>query len=177
MEKQTLLKKIQGKKFLVILSLILTTVFLVIWILLVKNVTTIKVLDTSSIKSDNISNYSFYIDELDAQRSNISNKKDYIEMSGWFTRNNAEIKTVTLKIVLKNKSNNIYYLIPTDFYSRKEVTDFINDGYNHEYSGFSIKIPYLDDLDNTDYEIYILYGLNDEERLVSLNTTLKTWGK
>lgn len=177
MKEEKLLGKIQGKKFLITLSCILIAIFLVIWIFLVKNVTTIKKLDVSNIKTETVSSYSFYIDELNAQRSNISNKKDYIEMSGWFAKNNTQVESVSLNIVLKNKNTGIYYLIPTYFYSREEVSSFINDGYDHQYSGFSIKIPYLDDLDNSDYEIYVLYTLNNEEKLVSLNTTLKTWGQ
>lgn len=177
MNESKLLDKLQSKKFLLWLSIIIISVFLAIWILLVRNVTTVSQIDVSNIKTDKISNYSFYIDELNADRSNISNKKDYIEMSGWFSVKNKEVDTVSLKVVLKNENTGIYYLIPTYFYSRQEVTSFINDGYNHEYSGFSIKIPYLEDLDNTDYEIYVLYTLNDQEKLISLDTTLKTWGK
>lgn len=175
MNEKELLKNIQSKKTIIICSFIIVFLFIAIYLLLVRNVTNMYTIDISKYKQSDVKNYGFYIDELNYGNYDSKPKKDYVSISGWFSKNNEEIKTISMNIILQNKSTNVSYLIPTDVYQRAEVNNYFNDGYDHTYSGFSLRIPRFEDLDYDDYEIYMLITLNGNTSLVNLNTTIKTW--
>lgn len=177
MNENKLLNFIQSKKLLVPFFVVLILISSLFIAKLVKNADEIKEIDVTSYKKENIKAYSYYIDEFYYEDSGIYLKDDIVKMSGWIVKPNIEVKDISIKVVFKDMVTNRYYRMPTLMVSRNEVTSFVEDGYNHQYSGFSMNVKY-DKLDrNTDYKIYILYSINGTTYLVDLNYTLKINGE
>ena len=177
MNENKLLNFIQSKKFLIPFFIILILISSLFVTKLSKNANEIKEIDVSTYIKDNIKNYSYNIDEFYYEDSNIYLKDDIVKISGWIVKPNIEVKDISIKVVFQDMVTKRYYQLPTLMISRNEVTSFVDDGYNHQYSGFSMNVKY-DRLDrNTDYKVYILYSINGNTYLVDLNSTLKINGE
>ncbi len=177
MNEDKIMTYMKTPNFLVLFTFSTTIILTIAWIFLVKHEN--RIIETNiepSIIADS-SNYLMYIDNLTWKRDNISNTKDYINIEGWLIKPGEEVKTAAIKIVFQDTETGKYYIIPTTMVERDSVTEYFADGLSYKYSGFSVRIPYFNELDtNKDYSLYALYSLNDNQALVSFNTTLKTWG-
>ncbi len=171
------LHAIQSKKIIIPFISFIAICFGLFFALCVWNSDKIKEIDVSSYTKDSSRNYSYYIDELYYEDTNIYLKNNIVKMSGWFTKANEETSDVSIKVVFQNMSTGKYYLMPTLMIAREEVTSFVNDGYNHQYSGFSMNVIYKRLDKDADYKIYILYSFNGAYYLVDMNFTLKTTGE
>ncbi len=177
MNEKKLLNFIQSKKFLVPFFIVLILISFLFIARLCKNADLIKEIDVTCYEKDNIKNYSYNIDEFYYEDSNIYLKDDIVRISGWIVKPNIEVKDISIKVVFKDMVTNRYYQLPTLMISRNEVNSFVDDGYNHQYSGFLMNVKY-DRLDrNTDYKVFILYTINGTTYLVDLNSTLKINGE
>ena len=144
--------------------------------------TRIIILDASRYKTADSNKYFFCVDHIAWESKSSQNRKNYIAVKGWIVPQKEAIKSAALKVVLKSKANQVYYILPTMMAVRKDVTKHFNKTRNntldYDNSGFSAIIPYTKKLpENDDYMVYILCKINGHEELVSLNTTLRTWGK
>ena len=177
-DEKELMQFIHSWRFLLIFFLVAGILFAIGWGILVWNENRITVVDPDIIIPVDVSNYKFNLENVEWEKDDISITQDYVKISGWFVEKGQEVKKVALKIVLKDVNSDIYYVLPTDVAERTDVTEYINDGNNYDYSGFSVKIPYWEALEDTDYEIYVQYDLNDDSRVyVPLNTTVKERAK
>lgn len=177
MNEEKVLKNIQSKNFVIPFTTILLIIFCFLFVLFVKDSQKIERINVDNCIKTKDTSYQYYVDELYYEDSNIYLKKDIVKMSGWFAKPNEKTDDVSIKVVFKNMNDGIYYQMPTLMISRPEVSSFVGDGYNHQYSGFSMNVEYSRLDKNADYKIYLLYSLNGKDYLVDLNRTLKTSGE
>lgn len=177
MNEEKVLKNIQSKKFTISFVTILLVIFSALFVLFVKDSQKIEIINVDNCIKTKDTNYQYYIDELYYEDSNIYLKKDIVRMSGWFAKADEKVEDVSIKVVFKNMNTGIYYQMPTLMISRPEVSSFVGDGYDHQYSGFLMNVEYSRFDKNADYEIYLLYSLNGKDYLVDLNRTLKISGE
>lgn len=152
--------------------LITTLILLLGWILFVHNDTAIQKLDTQQLPESRLDEgYAAYLE-------NVSSVSGRVAVTGWFLRQGEEIRNVTLRIVLKNTRTGQYFVIPTSMQLREDVTAYFADGHDYDHCGFTAAIPYGTAVnpDADDYALYVWYTLNGDSRLISLETTLQTWG-
>lgn len=172
--------KLHNKNTIIKILIYAVIILLIGWGILIKNETRItKISVEKQAIASKSEGYTYFIDNLEHKGGGISITKDYIGLSGWIIKKGVELDTASIRIVLRNVVTNDFFLIPTAMVSRKDITSYINDGFEYDNCGFSVKIP-INEVINTvkyDYEIYALSCFNDKERLVPLNTTIKTWEK
>ncbi len=128
----------------------------------------------------NVIDISDYSDKVDNIYYNIESEEYVITedgirviMSGWCAKKNVKTNTVGISLALKVEGEDTYYKIPAIIGERKDVTSYLDDGYNHDFSGFSTDI-YVDSLfpEDKDYSIFILYTLNGKKTIVDTNIYL-----
>lgn len=176
MNEDKIMNYMQSKKFLLSFTFAIIVILTAIWIFLVHHENRIIEIDIEPTIIADSSNYLMYIDNLTWKRDNISNTKDFINIDGWLIKPGEEVKTATIKIVFQDTETEKYYIIPTTMVERNDVTKYSADGLSYQYSGFSVCIPYFNELDTSkDYSLYALYSLNDNQVLVPFEITLKTW--
>lgn len=110
---------------------------------------------------------------IDEASYSIRNYNDKVSIDGWCVIKGKEIKTISIWVLLKDKESGEFYKIPTTVIKREDVTAFIDDGFNYDNSGFSAKTKkrYLNLNENT-YEIWLLYEINNEKKLIFTGRTL-----
>lgn len=162
--------KLQNQKVIKIWLLTAVLGLLLGWAVLVWNETRIRQLNAEDVVTDSLDEgYGYYIDYL--------NYEGNLIVEGWFAKIGEDIRNVSIKFVLRNIRTGRCYMIPTTMKIRKDVTAYYKDGHDYDNSGFSINIPPDKRVQNNgnDYEMLILYGLNNSEKLISLGASLKTW--
>lgn len=80
-------------------------------------------------------------------------KKDYVSISGWAAIQNHNTTDNVISIVFLGAKEN--FSIATEKSLRKDVTDFFNNKYNYDNSGFSAKMK-LSDLPKGKYKVGLL---------------------
>lgn len=178
--EERIIKGIQSKCFLTAFSVSLVMIFALGWIVFVRNDTLIREIDVDPdiiVDDHDLHQYHFKIEELVSEKDNISITKDYLKIKGWLVCNGEATQSASIKIVFQDVTTGKYYLIPTQMDDRDDVTQEMNDGNNYRYSGFSVNVPYINELedDSKDYKLFALYQLNSSRVLLPFNTTLKTW--
>lgn len=123
---------------------------------------------------DDNANYSWCLDEKNYKFKNTNEVLDSIYIKGWFYKNNQDTNNVVLKVLLKDSITKQWYTLDTKTQPREDVTKFFNDGHNYDNSGFIANIPseFISNIEDHNFEIYILYRQNDLESLVNLNQFL-----
>lgn len=100
---------------------------------------------------------------------------NYVAMIGWIARPGEEIKTAKQYVILKDIKTGECYQLPTQIKARTEAAEIIGDGLEYQLCGFYTKISKSKFINTEkDYEIYIRYMSNENDCLVSLDTTIKT---
>lgn len=166
---------IHSRKFLSMFVFLMCVLFIIGWIVLVKNENRILELKCDLNLPMDESMYVYNLDNVTWKKDNISITKDYVCISGWLIKRGEQIDKVAIKIVLKDIKTGKCVLVPTDIVTRPDVTGYFADGNEYTYSGFSVKIPYWEELDtDNDYELFAQYDLNDNTRVyVPFHATLK----
>lgn len=109
---------------------------------------------------------SYVIDSVDYN-------EDSISIIGWAYKMGQDIKNYDTEIVLNNITTNEFITIPTDMVIRKDVTEFFNDGFNYDCSGFSSKVLNRKLNRNDTYNIYILYRNDSHNYLIKTDGIVK----
>ena len=166
---------IHSRKFLSVLAFFMCVLFIVGWIVLVKNENRIIELKSDLNLPMDESTYVYNLENVTWKKDDISITKDYVCISGWLIKRGEQVDKAAIKIVLKDVETGKCFLVPTDVVTRPDVTEYFADNNKYDYSGFSVKIPYWVELDtDKDYELFAQYDLNDNTRVyVPFHTTLK----
>ena len=176
--EEIILSNLQSKPFLIAFAVFLATVFAVGWCVLVWNENRVVGLDAGNISEAVEGEFLHGIEELVWQEDGVSITKDYVRITGWIVKPGEEILTSAIWVVLKDVQKGKYYRLPTELTDRADGTEWMDDGLSYTLSGFHVEVPRWKALDtDADYEIYVLDVLNGTSRLVSLDTTIKTWTK
>ena len=166
---------IHSERFLGLFALIMSILFTIGWVILVINENRIEELNPNLIIPVHESEYRFELENVTWEKDEVSITKDYVCIAGWLIKPGEQVEKAAIKVVLKKSDSDMYYVLPTDLIERKDITESMDDGNDYTYCGFSVKIPYWDELDtDTDYEILAQYNLNSNERVyIPFHTTLK----
>ena len=163
------------RKFMLLFSVIMCLIFLLGWVVLVKNENRIIEIPSETVAIVDDSAYIYNLETVQWKQDEISISKDYVIISGWLIKQGESVDKAAIRIVLRDTESGRYYVLPTDVIVRNDVTTYFADGNNYDYSGFSVKIPYWSELDtDTDYELFAQYDLNNNVRVyVPFHTSLK----
>lgn len=166
---------IHSEKFIGLYALIMCVLFTIGWFILVMNENRIEKLNPNLIIPVDASEYRFDLENVAWEKDEISITKDYVYIDGWLIKPGEQVNKAAIKVVIKKSNTDMYYILPTDLIERKDVTESMDDGNDYKYSGFSVKIPYWDELDtDIDYEIFAQYNLNSNARVyIPFHTTIK----
>lgn len=98
---------------------------------------------------------------------------DILYIEGYFFKENENIESAKEFVVLKD-INNKYYKIPTVIIPRDDVNNLYSNtsDINYTYSGFSANVKRRE-LNQGDYEIYILYQSSNNNILKNLKRRVK----
>lgn len=107
----------------------------------------------------------YYIDEVNYTHNAIT-------IQGWAIKKGENIDVSECYIVLKDTSSGEYMKIPTKIISRGDLTEYFNDGFNYDYSGFFAKVLDKKLNKNSDFDIYILYQNNNEKYLIDTQMSI-----
>ncbi len=155
---------IHSKRFVAAFFVVMGVIYAVCWMVLVRNENRIYTLKPEDVVLSDASGYGFNVENVDWEKDEISITEDYVYISGWLVKPGEQSDKVAIKIVLKDLNTGEYFVVPTEVTVRSDVTDLYNDGNEYDYCGFSVKIPYWNGLEKTDYEILAQYDLNDNPR-------------
>ena len=126
-----------------------------------------KKIDLSKFSLVDSKNFSWHIDKLDV-------KRDIYQITGWIIRNEEDIKTHDISLVIVNADGSSY-IAPTKMVERKDVTKNKNKGdkkFNYDKSGFKtiVNKRYVT---SSDSKIYIRYRNNQKDDIVDISKTFK----
>ncbi len=175
MNETHFMKFIQSKNTLKYMAIILSVIFLIGWIILYVNENHIYELDPSTVDSDTLDHYGFWLDSATWENDNMEITEDNIKISGWIATPGESIERTCIHVVLKSNSSGKYYVLPTNVETREEITSKIDDGNNYDECGFSCDLPYWgSDASSESFTVYILYELNNhKEKLINTNIPLQ----
>ena len=169
---------LHSDSFIVLFLFALGICFSIGWGILVWNENRIRNLSSVDVNVTTASDYNAEIESASWKRDENSLTKDYVTISGHLYRRDTSVERAAIRIVLKDPDTGNYLVLPTDLTLRTDITEKKHDGNNYDYSGFSVRIPYWDELSANDYEIFAQYDLNDEGRtFVPFHTTIKKKAK
>lgn len=115
--------------------------------------------------------YRVVIDKSNEIRGHIDifeDKSTSVRIKGWIIREKNITKNVNYIILCQNVDSKNIYEIKTFMQRRDDVTEFINDGYNYNFSGFDSKIIKFLLPESGKYKIMLLYKHNENNFLVEL---------
>lgn len=83
---------------------------------------------------------------------------DILTVNGWIVHRGKESMNSDISVTLYNLTDKSFFVLPTEYKNRTDVTEFINDEINYDDSGFQTSIS-IQQLNPTQvcYEICILY--------------------
>ena len=170
---------LHSKAFLRRFAVLMCALFAVGWVVLVKNENRIGRTDAARVIPADPGHYSLGLDQVSWEKDDIPAAKDFVCISGWIFKPGEEVDRVVIRIILKNTVTGECLVLPTDVVERTDITQYMDDGNNYDYSGFSVRLPYWDELDtDTDYEIIAQYQLNDHPvEYLTFEPTLKEAGR
>ena len=172
--EKELIEYFHSVRFVTVIFVLMGLLFTIGWIILVENENHIVTLKPESVVVSDASGYRFNVENISWKKDDISITEDYVCISGWLLKQGQQVDKVEIRVLLRNLNTGEYLVLPTDVIERSDVTEYINDGKDYNYCGFSVKIPYWDELDTTDYEVLAQYALNDDPRVyISLCSSLK----
>lgn len=105
-------------------------------------------------------NIVYSIDKFEEKRFN------RILIQGWIINKNENNSRVNIKILCKNVNTGDIYEIKTFSDKRIDVTQFVNDTYNYDFSGFNSMIIKYMLPESGQYKIMILFHQNDKNFIV-----------
>ncbi len=76
--------------------------------------------------------FSYFLDEKNISDDGI--------ISGWIVKDQTQIDTCEINVLLKACDSNEAFVLPTEVLERKDVTSAIDDGKKYDYSGFRVKV-------------------------------------
>jgi hypothetical protein len=177
-KEQRFIAYLHSGRFIVLFLCALGICFSIGWGILIWNENRIRHLSSADVNVTAASDYDAEIESVSWKRDDISLTSDYVTISGHLYRRGTSVERSAIRIVLKDPGTGNYLVLPTDLTLRTDITEKIHDGNNYDYCGFSVRIPYWDDLSAKDYEIFAQYDLNDEGRtFVPFHTTIKKKAK
>ena len=150
------------KRIILYTTIIFIAIFLLLYLVFLKNIKEIKTIEVSNEQIIDLSNFYYDI------KKNESENDNQIIIEGFIYDKNSPIDTSAIKLLLEN--NNEFYEIPT--YVKYIENNMVNN-INYCWSGF---VSYIDkNRINIDinYEIYILTVFNDETKIVKTNKYIK----
>ena len=112
-----------------------------------------------------------------------------VSVNGWVALTSVEAKKVSIYIVLKDKTDGSYYKLPTAVIERPDVTTYLNDpaespngtptNYNYSHSGFRVNTGEWNSLNpnGSQYDLYILYEINNTPYLIDTQVSSKGTGE
>ena len=112
-----------------------------------------------------------------------------VSVNGWVALTTTEAKKVSIYAVLRDKADGIYYRLPTSVIERPDVTVYLNSpsespngiptNYNYNHSGFSVNTGEWNSLNlkENQYDLFILYVINDTVYLIDTQTSSKVIGE
>ncbi len=114
--------------------------------------------------------YGYYLDN--------GKKGQTVSIRGWIDIIGRMTNSVSYWVILKDMSTGVMYQLPTAIESRPDVTEYINDGLNHDNSGFLCTVSNNGfDFTNKDYQIMIWYKTGEEEYLVDFGCSVVPKGE
>ena len=165
-------------RFLSVFFIVIAVCYAVGWGILVWNENRITVLRADTVVPADASDYWVNLDKVEWKKDDIAITDDFVQISGWIVKPGQQVDKVEIRIVLKDTSTGECYVFPTDVTERPDVTEFFHDGTLYDECGFSVRVPYWEELDHTDYEILAQYDLNNDSRVyVPFHTTIKKSAK
>lgn len=101
------------------------------------------------------------------------------DISGWMIHKGESVRSIAIKLVLKETDSDTAYIIPTEIKAREDVTTAMNDGCSYDNCGFYVykdNIGSKLDINKKDYEIYFYSDYNSREFLLDTKKTLRSFG-
>ena len=149
------MESLQNIKTIKLFMIVMSILLLLGWMGLVWNENAIREMDLDNIIfAEDSDGYLVCVDSLKRSEDGVTLTENYIELSGWMIRSGESVRDVS-------------------------ITQYFNDGCNYDNCGYSVKIRKSRkiNVELYDYEVYALYTLNGNTKLVPFRTTLKTWGE
>ena len=149
------MESLQNIKTIKLFMIVMSILLLLGWMGLVWNENAIREMDLDNIIfAEDSDGYLVCVDSLKRSEDGVTLTENYIELSGWMIRSGESVRDVSIK-------------------------QYFNDGCNYDNCGYSVKIRKSRkiNVELYDYEVYALYTLNGNTKLVPFRTTLKTWGE
>lgn len=145
-----------------LISLIISILFIVMYIITNQKTEFYEAKEINN----NDPNFIFNIDEAHVDNNNLI-------ISGWACTIGTNLDYVNRKVVLVDSQKNII-MLPTQMQKRLDVTNYLNDGKNYDYSGIKSKVPIRKLKKGEDYFIGLLdIDIEGQETLVVLDYTIK----
>lgn len=111
------------------------------------------------------------VDSFDYQ---IADGRLSLALSGWAFKKNVDIQKSSFALLLVDQEQKSGFEIPLQTSNRKDVSDFINDGHNYSWCGFSATGLYnVPDLKrNKEYKLYLKLIINGTEYITTLDKVM-----
>ncbi|MBQ9211570.1 MAG: hypothetical protein IJ153_07720 [Clostridia bacterium] len=101
----------------------------------------------------------YHIEEFDVSNNNLV-------VSGWCISSGISTTYFDTYVCIKHKTPEEWYILPTAFAQRKDVTAVLGEGiYNYDNSGFVAQFHDLRRIPSGEYEVYLLYNKTDDQWL------------
>lgn len=118
--------------------------------------------DLSAVPMDDSSHYTWDLHEDDDGH--------FLTIYGWFVKNGYDTNLGNLKISFAYRDDkDSWYVFPADVTNSKAAAKYLDDGLRYKWSGISARFlkKYMNE--NSAYQKYVLYELNDERVLVPID--------
>ena len=127
----------------------------------------VKTRDLAEYKAINPTNVEYLL-ERNEFTLNKQDNKNHIFIDGWIAAYGMNSAPVKIQVAIYEDYNKAYVL-PTEVSSRDDVNDAMEDGYDHEWSGFSTHIicPDYINIEDGTYMVSIIYTIGDTEYIIN----------
>lgn len=98
----------------------------------------------------------------------------YIVIRGYAAKIGEDELSASFNVIVRDKNTGKAFMLPTEMEESAQTIDAA-DGLSHKYAGFVAKVRndrYID-LSKSDYEIYGLYMVNGQEKLIKMADTMR----
>ena len=148
--------------------------FVLIFILAMAVINVMERWNDMAIKSINIENkvksneYQFNIDKIEFVDGDII-------LDLWYL-NNTKPMSIEQYVVLENTRTKESFIVPTMMYQRQDIVDYYGET-AYLLCGMQARLAdkYIDS--NVDYRVYVLIKNDGQNKIISLDTTVKGWKK
>lgn len=162
------MEKLQERKVVVSIMLVLFCLFLIAWLILIWNENRIVPVDLNVVADASENNgYRWSLEEI--------NVSDRLVVKGWAIKRGESSVPIEMRVVLKKRLTGEGLILPTTVTKRAEITKKMDDGINYDWSGFEVSIPVgeIQGIEKEEYDVILLIQIqDDDERSLDLGATI-----